>query len=258
MGLWFADRLVFPKFKTLAWVKTPVNLILVMFLVLIGFQLIPLPASVTELISPHTYADKKQLFTILAKSSNASAKGLPGMMLSYYSHATVVEWLKLAAYFGMFFLVLNTVTSKQKIDILVYTIILIGLFQAVYAVYQMFSITPKVWWWKSRGRRQPVCLGYVYCIQPFCRLYGNGAVSGLWFSDCSEETDPAASVRFEREPGIFEKVRDLAGPGIGPAQNDLFLFCNRAHRGGFVTVRISGRNCFTGCDPAFDGGFVFF
>ena len=117
---------------------------------LIGIQLIPLPAFVTELISPHTYADKKQLFTILAKSSNASAKGLPGMMLSYTSHATVVEWLKIAAYFGMFFLVLNTVTSKQKIDILVYAIILIGLFQAVYAIYQVFSITPKVWWWKSR------------------------------------------------------------------------------------------------------------
>ncbi len=151
MGLWFFDRMIFSKSKTLAWVKTPVNLILMMLLVLIGFQLIPLPASVTELISPHTYADKKQLFTILAKSSDASAKGLPGMMLSYTSHATVVEWLKLAAYFGMFFLVLNTITSKQKINILIYTIILIGLFQAVYAIYQVFSIAPKVWWWKSRA-----------------------------------------------------------------------------------------------------------
>jgi|GEM_PF-695974 len=150
MGLWFVDQLIFSKSKTITWVKTPVNLILILFLVLIGFQLIPLPASVTALISPHTYADKKQLFAILAKTSDASAEGLPGIMLSYTSHATVVEWIKLAAYFGMFFLVLNTATSKQKIDMLVYTIIFIGLFQAMYAIYQVFSITPKVWWWKSR------------------------------------------------------------------------------------------------------------
>ena len=148
--LWFADRLIFSRAETLVWVKTPVNLILIMFLVLIGVQLIPFPDSMVELISPHTYADKKQLFTLLTQASDASSEGPWGMMLSYTSHATVVEWLKLAAYVGMFFLVLNTATSKQKIDILVYTIILVGLFQALYAIYQVFSISPKVWWWKSR------------------------------------------------------------------------------------------------------------
>jgi O-antigen ligase len=150
MGLWFVDRLIFSKSKSLSWVKTPVNLILILLLVLIGLQLIPLPAFVTKLISPQTYADKKQVFAVLANASDASTDGSPGMMLSYTSHATKVEWLKLAAYFGMFFIVLNTATSKQRINILVYTMIFIGLFEALYAVYQVFSITPKVWWWKSR------------------------------------------------------------------------------------------------------------
>jgi hypothetical protein len=151
MGLWFFDRLVFSTSETLCWVKTPANFVLILFLVLVGFQLIPLPAFVTKLISPQTYADKKQVFAVLANASDASTEGLPGMMLSYTSHATKVEWLKMAAYFGMFFLVLNTATSKQRINILVYTMIFIGLFEAVYAVYQVFSITPKVWWWKSRA-----------------------------------------------------------------------------------------------------------
>jgi len=150
LALWFADRLIFSWSETLTWVKTPVNLILILFLVLIGLQILPLPAPVAALISPHTYADKKQLFTILAKAANAPSDGPSWMMLSYYFHSTLVKGLKLGAYCGMFFLVLNTVTSKQKIDILVYTIILIGLFQAVYAIFQVFSITPKVWWWKSR------------------------------------------------------------------------------------------------------------
>jgi len=150
LGLWFAGRLIFSGSDTLSWVQTPVNLILLVFLVLVGFQLVPLPASVTALISPQTYADKKQLFAILAKAPGASTDASPEMMLSYTSHATRVEWLKLAVYFGMFFLVLNTATSKQKIDILVYTMIFIGLFEAVYAVYQVFSTTPQVWWWRSR------------------------------------------------------------------------------------------------------------
>jgi O-antigen ligase len=101
------------------------------------------------------YADKKQLFTIVAKASDTPTDGPSWMMLSNSSHATLVVGLKVAAYCGMFFLVLNTVTSKQRMDILVYTIILIGLFQSVYAIVQTVSIAPKVWWWKSRvGRLQ--------------------------------------------------------------------------------------------------------
>ena len=148
--LWFADQLIFSGSKTLAWVKTPVNLILMMFLVLIGLQLIPFPASVVAFLSPETHADKTRLFKIMTKAADASADGPSWMMLSYSFHPTVVEWLKLGAYFGIFFLVLNTVKSKKEIDILVYTLILIGLFQAIYAIFQIFNITPRVWWWKSR------------------------------------------------------------------------------------------------------------
>jgi len=109
-------------------------------------QLIPLPAPLIALVSPHVYADKAQMFTLLERS----ADGPSWMMLSYSIHPTLVEWLKLSTYFGMFFLVLNTVKSKKEIDILVYTLIFIGLFQAIYAIFQVFNITPRVWWWKSR------------------------------------------------------------------------------------------------------------
>ena len=148
--LWFADQLIFSKSKTLAWVKTPVNLILLILLMLIGLQLIPLPSSVVAIVSPKAYADKTRVFEIMGKVVSESADRPSWMMLSYSLHPTLVEWLKLGAYFGMFFLVLNTVKSKKEIDILVYTLILIGLFQAIYAIFQIFNITPRVWWWKSR------------------------------------------------------------------------------------------------------------
>jgi len=120
--LWFADQLIFSGSKTLAWVKTPVNLILMMFLLLIGLQLIPLPSSVVAIVSPKAYADKTRIFEIIGKTADMTADGPSWMMLSYSLHPTLVEWLKLGAYFGMFFLVLNTVKSKKEIDILVYTL----------------------------------------------------------------------------------------------------------------------------------------
>ena len=45
LALRFADHLIVSRSKTLTWVKTPVNLILVMLLVLIGLQLLPLRES---------------------------------------------------------------------------------------------------------------------------------------------------------------------------------------------------------------------
>jgi O-antigen ligase len=157
--IWFSNHLIFSGSKTLVWVKTPVNLILILFFIFVGLQLIPLPVSVTALISPHMYADKKQMITLLAKASDASSEMPPGMTLSCTSHATVVEWLKLGTYCGMFFLVLNTVKSGKQIDILAFTLIFTGLFESVYAIFQIFNITPNVWWWKSRAGGQRFASG---------------------------------------------------------------------------------------------------
>jgi len=150
LALWFVDHLIVSGSEKLAWVKTPVNLLLVMLFVLIGLQLLPLPTSVVALISPHTYTDKTQLFALLGKAADASKDGPAWMMLTYYAHATVMEALKLGAYCGMFFLVVNTLKSRQQIDILVYFLVFTGLFEALYAIYQVFTDSPNVWWWQSR------------------------------------------------------------------------------------------------------------
>ncbi|UCD32358.1 MAG: O-antigen ligase family protein, partial [Desulfobacterales bacterium] len=150
VAIWFANQLIFSRSRALSWVKTPVNLILAMFFVLVGLQLLPLPAWLAGLASPQLVADKTRLFDIMAKATDTSSGWPSWMILSYSFHLTLKEWLKWGAYFGMFFLVLNTSTSKQRIDILVYTLIFIGLFEAVYAIFEVFNITPRVLWWKSR------------------------------------------------------------------------------------------------------------
>ena len=172
LALWFVDRLILFGSENLAWVKTPVNLLLVMLFVLIGVQLLPLPASVVALISPQTYTDKTQFFALLAKTADVSTDGPAWMMLTYYAHATVKEALKLGAYCGMFFLVVNTLKSKRQIDILVYFLIFIGLFEALYAIYQVFTDNPNVWWWQSRVGRAYYASGTFIVSNHFAAYMG--------------------------------------------------------------------------------------
>ena len=170
--LWFVDRLMVSRPENLSWVRTPVNLMLVLMLVFIGLQLAPLPSSVLTLLSPRTHADKQQLFTILAKAADTSADRLPWMSLTYYSHATLVEWLKLAMYGGMFFLVVNTLTSRRRIDILIYCLIFMGLFEALYAIYQAFTDNPRIWWWQSRVGRAHYASGTFIVSNHFAAYMG--------------------------------------------------------------------------------------
>jgi O-antigen ligase len=131
-------RYILHTSSQLSWVRTSVNRILLLLLLLIGLQLIPLPASWMAFISPKTFSDKMQL------------SELPQISIAYSFHSATMEFLKIAAYIGMFFLVLNTLKSKQRIDMLVYVLIFTGLFEAMYAIAQTFSANPMIWWWKSR------------------------------------------------------------------------------------------------------------
>lgn len=148
LALWVLDRLVFSKSETVAWVQTPANLFLILLTGLIGLQLVPLPVSWAAFFSPQTYADKETLYEVMTR---AGSGGGGWMALAYFKHPVVIQGLKLITYLGMFFLVLNTVRSKKRMDILIYVLILMGLFEALYAIYQLFSDTPQVLWWGRRG-----------------------------------------------------------------------------------------------------------
>ena len=146
LAIWFADRLIFSRTDTLKWVKTPVNLFLVLILLLVGLQMTPLPSSWIAFLSPRTFADKMQLFEVAANVKDSGLDGSKWMHFAYYLHSTIVEWFKLAAYIGMFFLALNAAGSGKRINILICVLIFVGIFEAVYAIFQVFSVTPGGWW----------------------------------------------------------------------------------------------------------------
>ncbi|MFC1887089.1 O-antigen ligase family protein [Thermodesulfobacteriota bacterium] len=157
-ALYFLDRLVMPPLDAVRWVKTPVNGLLIGFLLLIGLQLVPMPMSWISIISPKTAELKIRVAGILEETRTSDIRPPTSgtrpsrslSSLSTYTHATIQEGLKLIAYLAMFFLVLNTATSKKRIDAFCYLFVFLGLFEALYAIYAVFSLSPKVWWWQSR------------------------------------------------------------------------------------------------------------
>ncbi len=123
------NRILFSGYMGLHWVKTPINGILIGFIILICLQMIPLPSSLVAFISPRIFADKIQFLEVLGKTGNEfSEKYFQWMTLAYYIHPAIREGLKLLTYIGIFFLVLNTVKSKKQIDTLICFLIFLRTF----------------------------------------------------------------------------------------------------------------------------------
>ncbi|CAN2049715.1 ABC-2 type transport system permease protein [Candidatus Magnetomoraceae bacterium gMMP-13] len=137
LALWGIDRLFLSKNNSIKLIKTPLNLFFLLILTLIVIQLIPLPPFLIKLISSVTYSDKINFYNI--DLSGANFKCSKWMTISYYCHASIQELFKLISYMGMFFLVIHTVKTKKQINILIYVIILTGLFEAFCGIFQGLS-----------------------------------------------------------------------------------------------------------------------
>lgn len=148
LAIFFFDRLVLSKKETFEWIRSPVNILLLLVFILIGIQLIPMPITWLDVVSRHTASDKEILLSVMERAGHPVS---PYTYTAYYRHPVMMEGIKLAAYVGIFFLVLHTVKSKRRIDLMIYVLIGVGLFEALYAVYQAFSVSPSVWWWKARA-----------------------------------------------------------------------------------------------------------
>jgi hypothetical protein len=151
--IFFIKRITSGTYSSLQWIKTPANLFILLFIFLVLFQLIPLPSGVVAYLSPQTYTDKIQAASIL-KETSLAVDFPPGFMsLAYTTHPVLRELIKILSYVMIFFLVLNTAESRRRIDILIYLLVLMGLFEAVYGAFQFVSDRPGVLWW-HRGSRQ--------------------------------------------------------------------------------------------------------
>ena len=153
-----------------------------LFLGLVLFQMVPLPATVIKHLSPNTYDLYQQTIgnpltvkskalnvtphdsrlapraSLLADSSSPIAKNhKPRAMsheprsLSIYRNATKTEFLKFFAYFSVFFLIINTMNTFRQIRRIVLTIIFTGTGVAFLALCQILSKSDKIYgFWQSQ------------------------------------------------------------------------------------------------------------
>jgi len=127
------------------WCYLPVLL----FVLLVGLQLVSLPTWLVKILSPHTVTLKTELLSSL----NIPGLDLSTMTLSFYALATRHDFGLLIGAASLFVIVLNTFTSAASIKRLLVCITVIGGAIALLAIAQWLTQTDKYFWFIPSGRK---------------------------------------------------------------------------------------------------------
>ena len=107
--------------------------LLCIFLLLILFQLLPLPPGILKTLSPKTYELRSAL------SFDLSALSFP---LSFFPLATQIEFFKWLTLIGLFFFLLHSKILDDKYRVmkqLIIVIMLVGVAESLYGMFEFFS-----------------------------------------------------------------------------------------------------------------------
>ena len=143
---------------TLQWVVSPLNIFFVLIISLIVVQLIPLPPFIVKFVSPHTFEIKKNVYELRSPSNDVANAW---MNLSLYNYATYKELTKLLSYAAVYFMVINTIRDRNRIKIMIYVLVIMGIFQLLYGIAQTYSGSQKIWWWTNNCYRGWVTGSYI-------------------------------------------------------------------------------------------------
>jgi O-antigen ligase len=121
--------------KRLSFIKTGFLIPVVLFFGLIFFQLLPLPFGFLKAISPKTAA----LYAYLMPQG--AGRFFPP--LSVYPYITILELIKIAVYFGIFFFIINKIETKAQCNFILKAIITLGTSISVYALIQRYARLPQ-------------------------------------------------------------------------------------------------------------------
>ena len=115
--------------KKVSIVESPINLVIILFLILVTFQLMPFPDPLISLISPNT----KRVFDFYT-SDFSNLLNLKTFSLNPW--VTRGELLKLLTYGMVYFLVASNFNGKKKKNKLILSIMIIGFIEAFYGIIQ--------------------------------------------------------------------------------------------------------------------------
>lgn len=121
-----------------SWVYIPICA----FLILVVFQLIPLPAWLVKIISPNTFILRQELLSDLGNADEI----LKSMPLSFYPYASKHDLRLILAVAGVFVVVLNVFRRPEQIKRLLGAIAIIGAIVAGIALAQNLFGNGKIYW----------------------------------------------------------------------------------------------------------------
>lgn len=128
----------------------PLSIHALLFATLAAVQVMPLPTSALELISP------------LRLEFYAPLLSVPDTItISLTPHAGVIEALKWGPMALTYFMGIYAIRSRRQAEIIIWTVLGLGIFQAAYGIYQTSSGTEQVWNWVKTGQHGFVTGTYI-------------------------------------------------------------------------------------------------
>lgn len=116
-------------------------LLFTVFFIYLFFQILPLPVFIVKILSPAAYAFKSEYSYGLFQGRF--------MSLSVAPFHTLREGLELLTYVFLGFLVIKTVTRSRQINKILYILIGMGVFEAVYGIFELFRKHPRLLFYKK-------------------------------------------------------------------------------------------------------------
>jgi len=143
------------KFK-FSYLKTPLNLPIIIFIAVIIFQLIPLPGSIVRFLSPNAYNIYAESSKVI-DASRAGEKPLsPTYSISVHRNATKDEFYKIIGYALIFFLVINNIKSQRQLKKVILALVISAFCLSIFGMVQKATWNGKIYWFRElRYRGEP-------------------------------------------------------------------------------------------------------
>jgi O-antigen ligase len=126
---YIADAIRWPRYLFIA------------FFVFVFFQLIPMPKFLVEFLAPNTYSFREVYSPEFTK--------IKFMTLSLIPSRTIQECLELLTYFLLGFLIIKTVTQRHQIMRIFYLLVIMGMFEALYGLFELYRSEPRILFYKK-------------------------------------------------------------------------------------------------------------
>ncbi len=135
--------------KKIVFLKKSLSIPILAFIVLILFQIIPLPEFILKFFSgTHRFYNN-------VSSQIPVLYNLGEQCLSVYRYATYIDLLKIVTCALLFFVIINNINSKKQIKRIFWAIVLTGFFICIFAIIQKFTWNGKIYWCKKIIRGAP-------------------------------------------------------------------------------------------------------